>query len=121
MRELAWQSDQSGAVFFYARRKAGIWMDRVEISDEKSGASATLMIRKKVEISSVDEHSDFHRGAIRVDFKGLPGADRVLAGSAVIMTIYYQIPPSGSSGEKRFVLKKKVRIGRTLSDILAAA
>lgn len=121
VKELAWEPDHRASIFLYTQKRARIKVDRIAISCDQPEASASLEINKTVEISAIDKHSGLFRGEVPAIFEGAKGASDVLAARQVTMAIHYRVLPSGGQKEKRFVLRKKVKLGRALSDIFAAA
>lgn len=118
---LAGEPDHRASIFIYSRKPTRIKIDRVVISRDRPEDSSTLDIHGTLEISSIDKHSGLFRGVVPVVFEGVEGASQVLASRRVTMAIHYRIPSSQGRGEKRFILTRKVKIGKAFSDILAAA
>jgi len=121
VRSLTWEPNYRASVHFFATAPGRIEIDRIEITSRGRPSPAVLKVEYTAQLSKVPNQKGLFEGGVAAHFKEAEGAAEVLAKSPVEMVMFYRHAGSGPWLQKRFVLKRSIKIGQTIFDILAAA
>lgn len=121
VRSLAWEADHRTTVHFFAKSPLQIEIDRIEITSGDRRNTAVLKIKRTTRLSKIPQEPGLFGGEVTTLLGIAEGASSVLAKSPVEMVIYYRSASSGKLLQKRFALKRSIKLGQTMSDIFAAA
>lgn len=121
VRSLAWEPNHRATVHFFAASPCRIEIDRIEIASKGRPAPAVLKVNYMTQLSKVPNGNGLFKGGVAAHLNETEGAAEVLAKSPVEMVMFYRLAGSGPWLQKRFVLKRSIKIGQTIFDILAAA
>lgn len=121
VRSLAWEPGHRAIIHFFATSARRIEIDRIEITSRGRPKPVVLKLNSTARLSEFPEEPGLFGGGVAAPFEEAEGAAEVLAKSPVEMVMFYR--PAGSEPwlQKRFVLKRSIKIGQTTFDILAAA
>lgn len=121
VRSLTWKPNYRTSVHFFATSPRRIEIDRVEIASRGRPTPAVLKVEYTARLSKLPEDPELFGDGVALHFKEAEGAAEVLGESPVEMVMFYRPTGSGPWLQKRFVLKRSIKIGQTIFDILAAA
>jgi hypothetical protein len=120
-RSLAWKPDHRAIIHFFATSSRQIEFDRIEVTSGDPPATAVLKLKYSTTLSKDLEYPGLFEGGLTAVFEDAKGAGEVLAKTPVEMVLFYRPAGPGRWLRKRFVLKRSIKIGQTMFEILAAA
>jgi hypothetical protein len=107
LRELALEPSYRSFVSFYSKQKNEIFVDRIIISTEDPEEKATLIVKKTIEITEIDETTGFLRSSVPAFFGDVENAGRILLRDTVRMSVYYRIAGHNTERRMDFILIRK--------------